>query len=286
MTTHLVTFSDESMNRARELCATSAERVSGVNDSLRWLHEDLQKTAFYGDHRHLLSKPRGLGYWAWKPWIILKALEGKMIERQFLENSFYPPKDGDILIYADAGVEFIDNVSHIIERMDQDVFLFGNNWEHAHWCKRDIVDAVFSEETLPEYTHWTLPVEWGIFGKQCQASVIFFRVSDYSRKFVAEWLKWCLHRERYSTICTDEWRYLIDDSPGIRPNHPEFQENRHDQAILTTLAYREGVKLHYWPASYNDGAFVYEKLREYAGDDYPIMFNHHRRRNHEWSNAA
>jgi hypothetical protein len=130
---------------------------------------------------------------------------------------------------------------------------------------------------------------WERFGKQCQASVIFFRVSDYSRQFVAEWLKWCLHRNRYSTICTDEWRYLIDDSPSIAPNHPEFRENRHDQAILTTLAYREGIKLHWWPSVYNKGGspeFVYEKLPEYAGDTYPVLFSHHRKRNHEWSEAA
>jgi hypothetical protein len=109
--------------------------------------------------------------------------------------------------------------------------------------------------------------------KQCQASVIFFRVSDYSRKFVAEWLKWCLF----------EGGRLIDDSPSRAPNHPEFREHRHDQAILTTMAYRDGLTLHYWPASYNDGAFVYEKLPEYAGDDYPSpLFSHHRKRNHEW----
>jgi hypothetical protein len=209
-------------------------------------------------------------------------------------NFLKPLVDGDILIYADAGVEFINNVSHIIDRMDQDIFLFGNNWEHAHWCKRDIIDEVWTydaEHDGPFVRHdveWSpkqweeyrqeaaLLYPWDRFGKQCQASVIFFRVSDYSRKFVTEWLKWCLF----------EGGRLIDDSPGRAPNHPEFRENRHDQAILTTLAYREGVNLHYWPASYNDGAFTYEKLPCYAGDDYPILFNHHRKRNHEWGRVA
>jgi hypothetical protein len=92
------------------------------------------------------------------------------------------------------------------------------------------------------------------------------------------------HRDERMTW--SEFRYLIDDSPSVFPNHPEFREHRHDQAILTTLAYREGIKLHYWPASYNDGAFIYEKLPEYAQDNYPIMFNHHRKRNHEFESAA
>lgn len=274
MTVHLVTFSDASMSRARELCATSAERVGRVDDSLHWHHKDLTKTAFYANNIDILSQPRGLGFWAWKPWIILNAMEGKMTGEQFIQNSFTPPKDGDILIYADSGVEFIAPVSHVISRMDQDIFLFGNNWEHAHWCKRDIVEAV-----MPG-------TPWKFFGKQCQASVIFFRVSDYSRQFVAEWLAFCLAKFGPSG---EEWRYLIDDSPGYTPNHPEFQENRHDQAILTTLAYREGLTLHWWPSVYNRGGspeFVHEKLPEYAGDDYPVLFSHHRKRNHEWSDAA
>jgi hypothetical protein len=272
MSTHLVTFSDENMSRSRELCASSAERVGGINDLLCWHHEDLLKTDFYRDNVDILSQPRGLGFWAWKPWIILQALEGRMTGEQFIQNSFTPPKDGDILIYSDAGIEFIAPVSHIIDRMDQNIFLFGNNWEHAHWCKRDVVETVWPTWSHPLLPDIKRPVEWGIFGKQCQASVIFFRVSIYTRAFVREWLKWCLF----------EGGRLIDDSPGRAPNHPEFREHRHDQAILTTMAYRNGLTLHYWPASYNDGAFVYEKLPEYASDSYPILFNHHRRRNHEW----
>lgn len=273
------------MGRAAQLCIDSAERVGGVNDSLRWFHEDLKRTRFYADNIDILSQPRGLGYWAWKPWIIDRAMDNHLHERQFLENSITKIKDGDILIYSDAGVEFINNVSHIIDRMDQDVFLFGNNWEHAHWCKADVVDAIWPLTMKDESLNGNdaTGAGWERFGKQCQASVIFFRVSDYSRSFVAEWLKWCLHKVRYSEgVCTDEWRYLIDDSPSVLPNHPEFQEHRHDQAILTTLAYREGIKLHYWPAMYNDGAFSYEKLPEYAGDDYPILFHHHRRRQADW----
>ncbi len=277
MPIHLVTFSDESMSRAVELCVTSAERAGGVNDSLRWRRDDLLATDFYLHNREILDNPRGCGLWAWKPQIIDWAMRGLMTERQFIENSFYP--DGDILIYADAGIEFIAPVRHIIDRMDQDVWLFGNNWEHAHWCKADVV-----AEIMPDWYHLGVPFKrsdgsivkslsvWTPFSKQCQASVIFFRVSDYSRQFVAEWLKWCLF----------EGGRLIDDSPSRLPNHPEFREHRHDQAILTTLAYREGINLHYWPASYNDGAFTYEKLPEYAGDDYPILFNHHRRRDWEW----
>jgi hypothetical protein len=267
--TQLVNFATPEMSRAQELCYLSSLTKGKVRRAFQFRQYDLEHLRDYEAHKDLFNAPRGPSYWAWKPAFINKLMGP--------DSFVYDVLDGDILIYADVGVEFIAPVSHIIDRMghassQDDIFLFGNNWEHAHWCKRDVVEAIFSKETLPEYTHWTLPVDWGIFGKQCQASVIFFRVSDYTRAFVAEWLKWCLH----------EGGRLIDDSPSQAPNHPEFREHRHDQAILTTLAYREGIKLHYWPASYNDGAFTYEKLPEYAGDDYPILFNHHRRRDYEW----
>jgi hypothetical protein len=254
------------MSRSARLCYESAKRC-GVDGSITWgvPSED--------DN----PRERGIGFWKWKPRHILHAM-----------HSSPARTNGDILMYSDAGVEFINNVNYIIDRMDQDIFLFGNMYEHAHWCKADIVNEIWPLDVeaewekaaapTPSRTHimnWHEPT-WARFGKQVQASVIFFRVSDYTRKFVKEWLDWCLF----------EGGRLIDDSPSRTPNHPEFQENRHDQAILTTLAYREGIKLHYWPATYNGGAFDYEKLPEYASDDYPILFHHHRRRNHEWETAA
>jgi hypothetical protein len=246
------------MGKSLDLCYESAWRNGVPRHNLHdWTFERLCDLPLMELRPAEYWTNRGIGFWTWKPYLI--------------EREMRKLQDGDILIYADAGIEFINNVSHIIERMDRDIFLFGNNWEHAHWCKRDVVEHIWPYRDDGWWGEWENEKAWSRFGKQCQASVIFFRVSDYSKRFVAEWLKWCLF----------EGGRLIDDSPSRAPNHEQFQENRHDQAILTTMVYREGLRLHYWPASYNDGAFTYEKLPEYAGDDYPILFHHHRRRNHE-----
>jgi hypothetical protein len=253
----LVTFSDELMSRSAERCIASGCEY-GISSARHWTREDIGHSNYVGEERRLTLELMGRGtrgaggWWCWKPYII--------------HDTLCQIGDG-YLVYADAGVEFIDNVNHAISRMDQDIFLFGNKWEHAHWCKRDIVSAIWPNGP------WKLLSPWQpqFFGKQCQASVVFCRVSDYSKAFVKEWLDWCLF----------EGGRLIDDSPSRLANHPEFRENRHDQAILTTLAYREGIKLHAWPASNNDGAFQYPR-EGYEGDDYPCLFNHHRRRNYEW----
>lgn len=158
-------------------------------------------------------------------------------------------KPGDVVIYMDAGVELIYNPAHIIDRMEN-IWLFGNQYFHQHWCK------------------WNVMQEIGFYpeGRQCQASVIFVKPS--AKWFIQEWLKWCC------------MKHLIDDSPSTVPNHPEYQEGRHDQAILTTLAGLHKVGLHWWPATYNNGAFNYPK--EGYSDNYPVLFNHHRRRDSEW----
>ena len=277
MTVHLVTFASNDMSRSAVLCANSGA-THGTDYQWLWTPDVLRETDTYKTNQQLFDRPRGCGYWAWKP-IIVDSLFVNVTQPYLL-------KDADVIIYADAGIEFIDNVNYIIDRMDQDIFLFGNQYEHAHWCKRDIVEAIrpytiVSERELvsdnpspwgPEYKR----TRWEDFGKQVQASVIFFRVSDYTRQFVKEWLDWCLF----------EGGRLIDDSPSHAPNHPEFQENRHDQAILTTLAYRDGIKLHYWPAVYGPGRHPYPRDGFPDDEGYPALFYHHRRRNHEWESAA
>jgi hypothetical protein len=263
----LVTFTDDAMTRSADLCASSAHAhgvekiwVQRQGNVKNWIYPQNEPEVF----RQPSDPRRAWAHWAWKPLIIDTVYD-------------YAKKD-DVIIYADAGVEFINNVKHIIDRMDQDIFLFGNSWQHAHWCKRDVIEAIFPMQPVgTSETGGTVFMgrSWADFGKQVQASVIFFRVSDYTRAFVKEWLDWCL---------LDDGR-LIDDSPSKTPNHPEFKEHRHDQAILTTMAYREGIKLHWWPAVYNDGAFIYER-GDYPDEGYPVLFHHHRRRNQEWTQVA
>jgi hypothetical protein len=250
---HLVTFASEDMSISAQRCVESG-LTHGCNAASTELFAELKDSVFRRIQDRMFGT-RGVGYWVWKPWIISDTLAEL-------------PTDS-ILIYSDAGVEFIEPVQTVIDRMDQDIFLFGNQTEHAHWCKRDIIDEV-----------WKLPPDingdsgrtpsWSRFGKQAQASVIFFRVNDYTRKFVKEWLDWCLF----------EGGRLIDDSPSRTPNHPEFKENRHDQAILTTLAYREGIKLHEWYVTYEQ--YTPGHLDCYPKEFEQPLFRHHRFRNSDW----
>lgn len=247
----LVTYSDQNMTISRERCIKSA-LSHGVDSVHEWDNFMMQETEFYQLNQDIFQEgARGAGcFWLFKPYIIYKAL------LDMTEN--------DILIYSDAGVEFINGYQHILKAMeaaDEDVFLFGNNWNHVDWCKTDVMDLINGEW----HKHFFVT-----HVKQCQASVIFIRPTQKAKEFIKEWLCYCMMPG------------LIDDSPSKVPNYPTFSDHRHDQAILTCLQIKYGYKLHWWPASYSNGAFVYDKTEQYKNDNYPVIFNHHRKRNHEW----
>lgn len=246
---HGVTYASSAMSKSGSICRHSMIK-NGVGRNAEYTVTNIQ---FYNDNKDILKIERGAGLWLWKPHIISEYLRNYCL-------------DGDILIYSDAGVEFINNVNHIIDRMDQDVWLFGNMFEHEHWCKRECLDMMGMNCIDAEDDQVYYP-----YGKQVQASVIFIRVSPFSRKFIKEWLLWC------------QMPGNIDDTFDPAIQHPQFKEHRHDQAILTNLAIKHDIKLHYWPASYNNGAFEYSTDGyDRNVDNYPILFNHHRKRNNEW----
>ena len=300
---HLATFATPDMTRARDLCIESA-LLHGVEKAWGW---DEHSLGAVGRLNGITFEPgtRGYSFWKWKPLIILKTMEPS---GYFFRE---PAQDGDIVCYMDAGVETVNNLRYVVDRMDQDIWLYGNEWPHYMWCKRDIVEAVWPAQIdhqsfLDAAIAMSTPsnivgidsdsLTWQRFGNQVQASVIFLRVNDRTRAFVKEWLDWCLtgarigaavsfgkdnaeHRDEQ--ITWSEFRYLIDDSPSVFPNHPEFRENRHDQAILTTLAYRDGIKLHPWNVKY----LTFEPARRegYPEDaEIPCLYLHHRLRDDSW----
>ncbi len=234
-----VVYADDNMRKSQKVCAESMKRA-GISD----IH--LHTPMTLGDDftrmtRYILKEDRGAGYWIWKPYVI-----------DLTMSLFYSVKDGDYIVYADAGVEFVAPINHIISRMEQDIFFFTNGFPHVEWCKGDVLRAICGDIGRDKL--------------QVQASVIVIRVSPETRRFIREWLLWCLMPG------------FIDDSPSVSPNYPTFAEHRHDQAVLTCLQIKYGYRLHFWPTNYS------EHIRHTAqpGDDYPTLFNHHRKRDNEW----
>lgn len=224
-------FSDDRMTNAARKCCESAIK-HGCKTTTHFMPQHIDP-AFNMDHIEILKQDRGAGYWLWKPYFILKVLQSS--------------QDGDIVVYTDAGVEFVNDVQHLINEMTSPIMVFGNGWRHGDWCKGDVLEAMNAD----------LYVEHD----QVQASCLIIEVSEYTKAFIKEWLDWC---------CVPRY---IDDSPSIEDNQATFREHRHDQAILTNLAIRENLTFNRWPAQYN------LRGNEKYSNKYPQVFNHHGRRN-------
>lgn len=251
---HLVTYSADNMTRSREVCVQAAKE-NGADNVYEYTENMLYGSGdFLKNNRDIITAERGKGFWIWKPFIINHVIRDWC-------------KDGDILIYCDAGVKLINNVSHIIEVMDQDIFLFSNGHNHIHWCKKDVIQAINYEKIVEisrteQGAGIRVDENYNNY-QQVQASVIFFKVNQNTRNFIKEWLLWC------------QMPGFIDDSPSKLPNHPEFAQHRYDQAILTCLQIKYGYKLHWWA----DARWYESQRYRWPEDKYPSMFDHHRYRN-------
>jgi hypothetical protein len=66
---------------------------------------------FVDRNKNILQRRRGAGYWLWKPYIIYREL--------------YGARDGDIIIYTDAGVNVVADISHLTNlTLKQDIVVF------------------------------------------------------------------------------------------------------------------------------------------------------------------
>ena len=66
---------------------------------------------FISRNKSILERKRGAGYWLWKPFLIFHEL--------------YLAQDGDIIIYSDALVDFVGNISYLIKLTEeQDIIVF------------------------------------------------------------------------------------------------------------------------------------------------------------------
>ena len=202
-----ITYGNIFFKRQLELNKKSALEVGQVDEHHSYGPKNIDKE-FWNKNHEILSKPRGNGYWLWKPYIINKTMVEKL-------------NYGDYLIYTDAAMIFMNSSRLLIN------FLKENNasmWfnrltlKEKKYSKRDafiimgVDNPVFSETN------------------QYMAGIQIYRKSDYTMKFIQEWLTYCQDKR----IITNEKNTLG------QPNYPGFVENRHDQTALSLLIKKYG----------------------------------------------
>lgn len=240
----LVTFTDDRMTISANKCVQSAMNHGADGYSI-WTPGDLS-AEFKETMAEVLQHERGAGFYCWKPYIV--------------HREMCRLKDGDILLYCDAGNEWISDMRRGMADMDQDIMFFSNGWSHGDWCKMDTLLAIVPGALC---LYW----ESGVVSDtpQVQASTFFVRVTPETRRFIQEWYGWSLIPG------------MIDNKTSKEENISTFREHRWDQSILCCLQIKYGYRLHWFPTT-----TAAHLKAGFANDRYPALLWHHRKRNHEW----
>lgn len=207
MNWNLVTFADKKFTDKQEFVNTYGKNngLTPLPYSFDWL----KTTDFYSDNIELFNESVGVGYFCWKPYIILDAM-----------NKL---NDGDMIFYCDTNDLFHPDLFNCVEKLlgEDDCLLVLGGFPNKDWTKRDCF--VFMD--CDEQDYWN--------SIQIEAGISFWKVSDESKKVVQEWLKYCIDRR----IISD------DDNVSGKDNFPTFQNHRWDQSVLTNIALKYGLSV-------------------------------------------
>jgi uncharacterized protein YndB with AHSA1/START domain len=258
----IVSYANGQYLLSRKVLMESARRY-GIDEFRPWNRAEVERTPFYKMHKSTLDLQRGSGYWLWKPFIIHEVLKEM--------------NAGDLVVYSDAGIEIIDDISPLLQICQQrELLLFAGHYDDvgspgpnicSKWTKRDCFVYMGCDE--PYYYE----------SRMLDASFLVLMKTERSVAFVREWLLYCSQGS------------LLTDHPNVCdfPNLPNFIEHRHDQSILSLLAARDNIELFRHPSQYGNhlkdepyrqsGEWIshpYGSKGIYHNSPYNTLLQHHR----------
>ena len=196
----LVTYSaNQPVYFANRLALTTSAHDHGIDRIMTYSPRDIDKE-FYTNNAAILTQKRGAGYWLWKPYILLDAMNRV--------------PEGTIVMYADDDCIITNDMTDLINlaTIHNRVF-FKNVHNNLQYVKRD---AYILMNADTENVH---------HATQLDASTILFKNTKQNRDFIMRWMSYC----RDPRVSTDAPSALGTELAG-------FIEHRHEQAVLSIMA--------------------------------------------------
>jgi hypothetical protein len=215
MTKYFITFAGgrEEIIAAGKRLISQVKGLNIFDKTILYTHIDLENDPIFWDkHSKFITNSnitgkRGYGSWIWKPYIIMKTM--KLM------------KDGDVLLYLDAGCEVDYNKKDIwnnkIDIVKKDLIVGSSIFTEKGWTKMDLI--IYLNMLDGKYLNTPQRI----------ASSILFLKCNKVFSLITEW---------YAIACKYN---LIDDSPSIAENFSEFQAHRHDQSIFSLLTKKYNI---------------------------------------------
>jgi hypothetical protein len=242
MNTVLVSFASKEYYGSQARLNASA-RQHGIRTVFSYRERELFRSQFFKECKHIFSHKKGFGYWAWKPYVILDALERI-------------PHDS-ILVYSDPGAKVIGDLRPLFEICERvkTAMLFNNfDYKNRMFPKRDCFVLMGCDEAR----YWD--------GLHLDAAFQIYMNNRFSRSFVHEWLSYA----KDERIITD-----LPNTCGLA-DLEGFVSHRSDQSILSLLAIKYDLEIFRVPSQFGN----YYKMPEVRVAGEPILSNHFQRVSH------
>tara|TARA_B110000495_G_C23014833_1_gene600813 strand:- start:617 stop:1324 length:708 start_codon:yes stop_codon:yes gene_type:complete len=209
MKVYLITFAEGKIYEESQKKLNKTLKIADIDEHILWNMDKIKKTKFYEKNKKLLDIKLGNGYWSWKPFIILEKL--KHI------------KNDDVLIYMDSSRYETDGFKNsclgVINFMNKNKINilpgFETNYKNYQMIKRVCLDYFNLNNDMFKNTN-------NVF-----TSPMFLKNTDFTLKFISEWLKYCLIEENVS-YCD------LSDIGG--------KVHIYDQAVLNCLISKYQIK--------------------------------------------
>ncbi|WP_234123161.1 hypothetical protein [Clostridium hydrogenum] len=234
-----INYADDKFKKQQDYNTKTAYKKGKVDLVIEYSPKDLDDE-FKKKYEHILSHKRGGGYWLWKPYIILKALD--------------QAKDDDYIVYCDSGAFYVDKVDKLIQAMEKnndDIMAFELPLIEKQWTKKEaflLMDC--NEESYFE-------------SNQMLATYFVVKKSEYTVEFI----------NKYFDYCKDE--KILTDFMDKENQNKCFVDHRHDQSIFSLLCKKEGIVPYRDPSQYGDRPWEYAaydrliRYKKYLNSDYP-----------------
>lgn len=204
-----INYANESFQKAQKLNLETALQW-GADKVIGYTPEDMDEE-FREKNKEILSAKKGNGYYLWKPY--------------FLKKAYQELKDGDYLIYTDAGSVYVNKIQYLIDCMERekvDLMVFSLELEmlERKYNKRDALILMGCDST--EYTDTP----------QSIGGYVVMKKSPFVENFLKEDLEYA----QDPRIITEQ-----DNTQGL-PDYDDFVVHRHDQAVWSLMVKKHKLK--------------------------------------------
>lgn len=204
-----INYANKDFEKAQKLNLKTAIEW-GADKVIGYTPQDID-AEFAEKNKDILSARKGNGYYLWKPY--------------FLNKAYKELKDGDYLIYTDAGSIYVNKIQYLIDCMEKeelDIMVFSLEQEmlEKKYTKRDAFLIMDCDNTDFTDTPQTI------------GGYVVLKKSYFVENFLAEDLTYA-----------QDYRMITEAENTLgKPNYDGFVAHRHDQSVWSLMSKKYKLK--------------------------------------------